>query len=113
MALPNGNAARIRKALAEFQQDSITPTAQMVAAKLNLPIRNVSNALSQMHDVYRHRPNHANVTVYSLTQFQVQSRKRKSSTLTPPHYHNWQTPELTQSRYDMREGGRLAMAGPR
>jgi len=113
MALPNGNAARIRKALAEFQQASTTPTAQMVAAKLNLPIRNVSNALSQMHDVYRHRPNHANVTVYSLTQFQVQSRKRKSSTLTPPHYHNWQTPELTKARYDMREGGRLAMAGPR
>jgi len=113
MALPNGNAARIRKVLAEFQQDSITPTAQMVAEKLSLPIRNVRNALSQMYDVYRHRPNHANVTVYSLTQFQVQSRKRKSSTVTPPHYHNWQTPELTPARYDMREGGRLAMDGPR
>jgi len=109
MALPNGNAARIRKALAEFQQDSTTPTAQMVASKLGLPTRNVSNALSQMHDVYRHRPNHANVTVYSLTQFQVQSRKRKSSTVTPPHYHNWQTPELTVQHYDIYAGRNLAM----
>jgi len=109
MALPNGNAARIRKVLAEFQQDSITPTAQMVAEKLSLPIRNVSNALSQMYDVYRFRPNNKNVTVYSLTQFQVQSRKRKSSTVTPPHYHNWQTPELTIDSYNLYEGRNLAM----
>jgi len=109
MALPNGNAARIRKVLAEFQQDSITPTAQMVAEKLSLPIRNVSNALSQMYDVYRHRPNNANVTVYSLTQFQVKSGKRKSSTVTPPHYHNWQTPELTVQHYDIYAGRNLAI----
>lgn len=109
MALPNGNASRIRKALQEFQQDTITPTAKQMADKLQLPVRNVSNALSQMHDVYRHRPNHANVTVYSLTQFQVQSRKRKSSTVTPPHYHNWQTPELTIDSYDIYAGRNLAM----
>jgi len=109
MALPNGNAARIRKALAEFQQDSTTPTAQMVAAKLNLPIRNVSNALSQMYDVYRFRPNNKNVTVYSLTQFHVKSGKRKSSKVTPPSYRNWQTPELTRDLYDIYAGRNLAM----
>jgi len=109
MALPNGNAAKIRRILNECLQDSTTPTAQEIAIKLGIQTRNVSNALSQMHDVYRHRPNHANVTVYSLTQFQVQSRKRKSSTLTPPHYHNWQTPELTIDSYNLYEGRNLAM----
>lgn len=113
MALPNGNAARIRKILQECLQDSITPTAQEIADKLHLPTRNVSNALSQMPGVYRHRQNHANVTIYSLAPFHNAKPKRKSKDVTPPHYHNWQTPELTQSRYDMREGGRLAMAGPR
>lgn len=113
MALPNGNAARIRKILNECLQDSTTPTAQEIAEKLSLPTRNVSNALSQMHDIHRYRKNNANVTIYSLTPFAVKSVKRKSASVTPPHYHNWQTPELTPARYDMREGGRLAMDGPR
>lgn len=113
MALPNGNAARIRKILQECLQDSITPTAQEIADKLHLPTRNVSNALSQMPGVYRHRQNHANVTIYSLAPFHSAKPKRKSPTVTPPAYHNWQTPEMTLENYNLYEGRQLALDGPR
>jgi len=109
MALPNGNAARIRKILVQFQQDMITPTAQEIAIALGLPTRAVSNALSAMHDIHRYRKNNANVTLYSLTPFAVKTVKRKSASVTPPHYHNWQTPELTIDSYNLYEGRNLAM----
>ena len=110
MALPNGTSKRIRVILErKLEEGADDTTAAMIAVELGLPTRTVSNALTGMAGVFRNRPNHAQLTTYSLRPYETAAvTKRKKNVVSPP-YREWRTPELTLENYDIYAGRNLAM----
>ena len=114
MALPNGTSKRIRVILErKLEEGADDTTAAMMAQELGLPTRAVSNALTGMAGVYRNRPNHAQLTTYSLRPYETVTIITRKKNSVPPPYREWRTPELTLENYNLYEGRQLALAGPR
>jgi hypothetical protein len=109
MAQPNGTADRIRKILQRrLDEGRSAITAAEIGEELTLETRRISNALTGMLGVFRHRKSNRNLTMYSLKPFPGGEVKQKKSS-TPKHYHDWRTPEITPQSYDIYAARNLAM----